>query len=288
MKVSALKAFVVAAREGSFSSAAEALHLTQPGLSKRIVALENELKHPLFERLSNGVLLTEAGSLLLPHAEAIVNRADAMKAALINLDNELSGQVRFGTTQHIALYHLQDALQRFSQNYSHVDTHIDFLTSSEAEKKILNGLLDLACITQPLESHPQLEYLKAGEEKLVFVVAKDHALSGIERLTLKDLGCFKAILPSVSSFTRQHVDRVFAERGIRLDVVEPSDYFEVLRIMAATGLGWSLLAERMVDDRFYRLPLAEFEIRRPLVIVRHRERTLSPACQRFLESCEMG
>jgi len=285
MKVSVLKAFVVAAREGSFSGAAEALHLTQPGLSKRIVALENELKHPLFERLSNGVLLTEAGRLLLPHAEAIVNRADDMKAALINLDNELSGPVRFGTTQHIALYHLQDSLQRFGQHYTHVDLHIDFLTSGEAEKKILSGLLDLACITEPLEKLPQLEYVRAGEEKLVFVVARDHALSGIDRLSLKDLGRFKAILPSSRSFTRQHVDQVFAERGVELDVLEPSDYFEVLRIMAATGMGWSLLAEPMVDDRFYRLPLTEFEIRRPLVLVSHRERSLSPACQRFRETC---
>ncbi len=284
MKVSALKAFVVAAREGSFSSAADLLHLTQPGLSKRIVTMENELKHPLFERLSSGVLLTEAGRLLLPHAQAIVDRAGAMKAALVNLDNELCGQVRFGTTQHIALYHLQESLARFSQHYSHVDLNIDFLSSSEAEKKILNGTLDLAYITEPPRPSSQLHYEKIGEEKLVFVVAKDHALSGIERLTLKDLGRFKAILPTATSFTRQYVDQLFAQREICLDIVEPSDYFEVLRIMAATGLGWSLLAERMVDERFYRLPLAEFEIRRPLVMVSHRERTLSAASLQLLEA----
>ncbi|MCV6590938.1 MAG: LysR family transcriptional regulator [Marinobacterium sp.] len=285
MKISALQAFVIAAREGSFSGAAELLHLTQPGLSKRIVTLENELKYPLFDRLSNGVLLTEAGRLLLPHAEAIVDRAGAMKAALINLDNELSGLVRVGTTQHIALYHLQEALQRFSQHYSHVELNIDFLSSAEAERKLLAGQLDLACITEPLAPQPQLDYQRIGDEKLVFVVAKGHALSGIERLTLKDLAQFRAILPSPQAFTRQYVDQVFREREIALEVMEPSDYFEVLRIMTATGMGWSLLAEGMVDERFYRLPLAEFEIRRGLVVAHHRERTLSPACLQFMQHC---
>lgn len=283
MNTSALKAFVVAAQEQSFSRAAEILHLTQPGLSKRIVGLENELKYTLFERLSNGVLLTDAGRLLLPHAEVILQRVDAIKHDLISLEAELAGEVRLGTTQHMALYHLQDALQRYTQSFHNVDLNIDFLSSREAEKKILNGSLDLVCITEPPNKQPQLHYHPIAEERLVFVVSKGHSLNGVETIALEDLGRFKAILPPLSSYTRQYLDQVFGQRDIQLDVTEPSSYLEVLRMVAATGIGWTLMAEKMVDERFYRLPLADFEQRRTLVLVHHRERQLSAPCQALMD-----
>lgn len=282
MNIAALKAFVAAAEQQSFSRAAEILHLTQPGLSKRIVGLENELKHSLFERLSNGVLLTDAGRLLLPHAQQILERSDDIKLALLGLDNELCGRLRFGTTQHLALYHLQSVLQQFTSNFHAVDLSIDFHSSSEAEKKVLSGALDMAYITQPPDVLPQLNYQSVAEERLVFVAAKAHPLSRVKQLTLDDLAAFKAILPPKSSHMRMYIDQIFSQASVALNVTEPSRYLEVLRLVAASGLGWTVLAEKMLDDRFTRLPLPDYELCRSLVVVSHKERQLSPPCHALL------
>ena len=117
MDIAALKAFIAVADSGSFSLAAEQLFLTQPAISKRVSALENELEARLFDRIGRSVSLTEAGQALLPRARNILLNLEDSVRALSNLSGEVHGTLRFGTSHHIGLRRLPPVLKAFVQAY---------------------------------------------------------------------------------------------------------------------------------------------------------------------------
>ena len=111
MDLANLNAFIAIAEAGSFSEAAERLHLTQPAVSKRIAGLEQQLDTRLFDRLGREVSLTEAGRALLPRAYQILYVLDDTRRALTNLNGEVSGRLTLATSHHIGLHRLP-ALKR--------------------------------------------------------------------------------------------------------------------------------------------------------------------------------
>ncbi|MDX1455934.1 MAG: LysR family transcriptional regulator, partial [Marinobacter sp.] len=93
MDSNSLKAFVTIVDLGSFSEAAETLHLTQPAISKRLAALENQLGSPLLDRSQRNLQLTEAGARLLPHARRILDEFHNMKVALSASKEDIGGEL---------------------------------------------------------------------------------------------------------------------------------------------------------------------------------------------------
>ena len=136
MEFASLRAFVQVAREGSFSNAAQGLYLTQPAVSKRVAALEQELSVRLFDRVGRQVLLTEAGRQLLPRAEQILQEMADIRRGLSNLSGEISGRLVMGTSHHIGLHRLPSVLRNFSDAYPKAELDIRFM---ESEKACLAG-----------------------------------------------------------------------------------------------------------------------------------------------------
>ena len=101
-----LKAFLLVAESGSFSLAAEKLHLTQPADSKRVAQLEEQLDTHLFDRIGRNVSITEAGEALLPHARAVQLELQAAEQSVRDLAGEVTGQLRLATSHHIGLHRL--------------------------------------------------------------------------------------------------------------------------------------------------------------------------------------
>ena len=120
MDIAGLRAFIIIAEGGSFSLAAEHLHLTQPAVSKRIAALEAELNVRLFDRLNRTVRLTEAGVLLLPRARRILAEIDDSRRALRNLAGTVTGPLIVATSHHIGLHRLPPVLRTFATRYPQV------------------------------------------------------------------------------------------------------------------------------------------------------------------------
>ena len=104
MDLNSLNTFIAIAETGSFSEAGERLHLTQPAVSKRIAALEQQLNARLFDRVGREVNLTEAGRALLPRAYQLLNVLDDTRRALNNLTGEVSGRLVLATSHHIGLH----------------------------------------------------------------------------------------------------------------------------------------------------------------------------------------
>ena len=277
MDIAALKAFIAVADSGSFSLAAEQLFLTQPAISKRVSALENELEARLFDRIGRGVSLTEAGQALLPRARNILLDLEDSVRALSNLSGEVHGTLRFGTSHHIGLHRLPPVLKEFVHVYPEVRLDIRFMDSEEACLAVEHGELELAIVTLPPSPANVLQTEKVWDDPLAIMVARDHPLAQKRRPSLRDLASHPVILPATGTYTRQIAEAAFKEVDLHLDIALSTNYLETIHMLVSVGIGWSLLPVTMQDDQTRILSVSALSLSRSLGVVYHRDRTLSNA-----------
>ncbi|KJZ14939.1 MULTISPECIES: LysR family transcriptional regulator [unclassified Halomonas] len=288
MDTQSLQAFLAVADSGSFSRAAEQLHLTQPAVSKRIASLEALTRARLFDRIGRRVSLTEAGRLLLPRARQILVMVDDSRRALSNLSDEVSGELTLATSHHIGLHRLPPVLGSYVKRYPEVRLDLRFLDSEQAYQGVLDGDIEVALVTLSAHPDPQLRATRVWVDDMTFVAAPEHPLARESRVTLATLCEHDALLPGPLTFTRQLILERLARHGLAPRVGQSTNYLETLKMMASAGLGWSLLPDPMVErdiasQRLVRLALEEPAIQRPLGYLVHRDRTLSNAARSLLE-----
>jgi DNA-binding transcriptional LysR family regulator len=285
MDIDELHAFLSVARRGSFSLAADALHLTQPAVSKRIAALEQTLDTRLFDRIGRRVILTEAGQTLLGRAEKILADVDDTRRAITNLAGEIRGRLSIATSHHIGLHRLPPVLRQFTRRYSQVQLDLCFMDSEAACRAVVQGELELAVVTLPFEQNADLILTPTWSDPLALVSAPDHPLCRHARLTLARLCEYPAILPAAGTFTRELIERSFLEPELPLRVSLETNYLETIKMMVSIGLGWSLLPRTMVDRSLYIHRLKALQVVRRLGMVHHAQRTLSNAARAFINVC---
>lgn len=277
-----LAAFLEIADAGSFSAAAERLHLSQPAISKRIAVLEQRLDARLFDRIGRRVLLTAAGHTLLPYARRVREDLEDGRRALSHLSDRVQGRLTLGTSHHIGLHRLPPALKTFAHAHPDVDLDIHFMDSEVACQAVLSGKLELGIVTLPTEPLPGLESRKIWDDPLAVVVSPEHALARRRRLRLPELAGHPAVLPDAATYTHRIIAAELARHGVRPRVRLATNYLETLKMLVGIGLGWSVLPRSMLDATVRALPVAGFAPRRTLGAVWHRQRTLSAAAGRLL------
>mgnify|MGYP001416306557 FL=1 len=286
MDTQSLQAFLAVAESGSFSRAAEQLHLTQPAVSKRIAVLEGQIGARLFDRIGRTIGLTEAGRVLLPRARQILVMVDDSRRALGNLSHDVAGSLTLATSHHIGLHRLPPLLKAYTRNHPEVRLDLHFLDSEEAYQGVLDGELEIAVVTLAPHPDPQLEVVPIWVDRLCFVCAPDHPLAALPRPSLQALCEHDAVLPGPLTFTRGLIEARFAAAGLHLPVALSTNYLETLKMMTAIGLGWSLLPERLVAGELHELAIDHPPIHRPLGYLVHRSRTLSNAARAMLAALE--
>ena len=284
MDTQALAAFLQIADAGSFSAAAEALHLSQPAISKRIAALEQRVGRRLFDRIGRRVLLTEPGRTLLPYARRVLQDLEDGRRALSHLAGEVQGRLSIGTSHHIGLHRLPPALKAYTQAYPAVDLDIHFMDSEVACRAVLGGALELGIVTLPSDPLPGLETREIWSDPLAVVVAPEHPLARRRRLKLAQLAEYPAVLPDEATYTHRIVRAELARHGVAPRVRLATNYLETLKMLVAIGLGWSVLPRSMLDPSLRALITPGFAPTRRLGAVWHRQRTLSAAASRLLEA----
>lgn len=285
MDIEDLHAFITVARQGSFSLAADKLHLTQPAVSKRIAALERRLGTRLFDRIGRRVTLTEAGRSLLSRAEKILAEVEDTRRAIINLAGEVRGRLSVATSHHIGLHRLPPVLRQFTRQYPNVQLDLRFMDSEAACRVVIRGELEVAVVTLPAEESPELIVIPVWHDPLALVSAPDHPLCKKARVTLAQLCGYPAILPARGTYTRALIDRSFDKPGLSLSVNLETNYLETIKMMVSIGLGWSLLPQTMVDHSLHIHHIKSLQLVRRLGIVHHAQRTLSNAARALMAVC---
>ncbi len=290
MDIPSIETFLMVAKTGSFSQAAEKLFLTQPAVSKRIFALESELNYPLFDRVKKHIVLTEAGRVFLPRAQAIIDELNNSKNDLAKMRGEVAGEFLMITSHHIGLHYLPPVLKQYVNAYPQVDLHLDFMESEAACQAVENAEIELAVITLPNHPAPCLKLENIWSDPLSITVNRDHPVLAsctsihpvtdkivISESELQQLSHYPAILPDKGTFTRELIEQFLAELNITVQEKLSNNYLETIKMMAGVGLGWSVLPDTLIDQSLVQLQVKDFNTGRQLGIVSHKDRTLSQA-----------
>lgn len=292
MDIPSIETFLLVAKKQSFSLTAEALHLTQPAISKRIAALEADLNCQLFDRVKKKVILTESGRLFLPAAKRIINEIKDTRNALAEPGGVITGELVMATSHHIGLHRLPPVLKEYVNQFPEVDLNLDFMDSETACLAVENAEIELAVITLPNDPPECLELIKVWSDPLTITIHNNHPVNKAARLKsqklefnhqdLHQLTQFPAILPVKGSYTRELLDKYFTENDLDLQVKLSNKYLETIKMMVSVGLGWSVLPQTLVDDSLTVIHIPGFNASRSLGIVTHKARSLSLAAQKMI------
>ena len=264
------------AREGSFGRAAERLGYTQSAVSQQIATLEKIVGETLVERPGGprAVSLTDAGELLLRHAEAIVARIDAARADISALRAGETGALRVGTYQSVGARVLPGVMRRFLADWPGIELGLsEPATDPELYRLIESGELDLAFCSPPLPDGP-FEALDLMSDPYVLLVPSDSELSRRTSASLDDLGD-NVLIGSNTCASGVLVETSLADRGYDVEYAFRSDDNTTLQGLVAAGFGVALtplLAVLPGDERVKALRLVPKVPRRTIAVVWHRDR----------------
>jgi DNA-binding transcriptional LysR family regulator len=283
-----LTALRAIAEEGSFGRAAVRLGYTQSAISQQIATLERAVGERLLERPGGPkpVSLTEAGTILLRHAEAIVARLDAARADLEALAAGEAGALRVGTYQSIGQRILPAVIRRFSADWPSVDLRItEAGTDQELFDLIERGELDLTFADFRLWEGP-FEAVDLLRDPYVLLVQAESPLAQRKRApTLAEI----AELPLIGfrqCRSSALVEAHFHDRGLRPEFVFRSDDNGIVQAMVSAGVGIAVTPRLTVDfndPTCVALPLEGLVPPRRLVLLGHTDRYRSPAALGFTE-----
>lgn len=283
MDTSQLKSFVAVAELSSFSEAADKLFLTQPAISKRIAALEEQLHCKLFNRIGRNISLTQEGMRLLPRAREILFTVEQTEREIREGSESISGDLNIMTSHHVGLHRLPPLLKSFVNRYPEVILDVDFVDSEFAHHAVLSGDIELAVVTLAPIPDENITSTCIWQDPLVFVCPNDHPLSGSDQVSLKTLSLHRAVLPGLNTYTGRLVADLFNRYKLRLDTRSTSsNYLETIKMLVSIGMGWSVLPASMVDKSIYALHLPEHAPSRELGLIFHKRRHLSKASQAFI------
>ncbi|MBV1905767.1 MAG: LysR family transcriptional regulator [Pseudomonadales bacterium] len=281
-----LKAFIEVAETGSFSRAAEILHLTQPAVSKRIATLELDLGLPLFDRIGRHVFMTEAGTVLFPRAQSMLQAKKDTRKLLENLNTRIDGRLRMATSHHIGLHRLAPVLKDFSSSFPQVQMDIRFVDSEAAQKLVLDGTTELAVVTFDPLKQTHLTYHAIWSDPLSFVCSPEMDIANKQELKLEELLKVPCILPDLDTFTGQIVAQLFEQANLKLHPTMRTNYLETIAMLISIGQGWSVLPSSMLNEEIQAFDVNCNALFRILGGITHPDRTLSNAGTAFLAILE--
>jgi molybdate transport repressor ModE-like protein len=271
------------AREGSFGKAATSLGYTQSAVSQQIATLERLVGQKLVERPGGPkpVSLTEAGKLLLTHAESIAARVAAAQADLTALGDGEAGTLRVGVFQSVGQRILPELMRRFMASWPKVEVT---LTESADDRELLilveRGELDLTFSDLPLVEGP-FESVELLRDPYVLVIP---ATSELENPTLRAI----AQLDLIGHKHCRTLARVEAAFRQPLHYVFQSDHNQTVQALVAAGVGAALVPRLTVDETDHSTRLIELPKVPPrmLAIAWHRDRYRAPAARAFVETAQ--
>jgi DNA-binding transcriptional LysR family regulator len=282
-----LAALEAVAREGTFGRAAASLGYTQSAVSQQIQTLERIVGERLLERPGGprAVSLTEAGALLLRHAEPIVARLHAAQADMAALAQGQTGALRIGTFQSVGAKVLPDIMRRFLERWPRVELELSESSSDDDLLRLVErGELELAFTMLPSLEGP-FETVELLRDPYVLLVPAEHALGGERRTSLADLGDLTLIGNRACRSTRLAEDEL-VQRGVGVDVAFRTDDNGMVQGLVGAGFGAALVPLLAVDPNDERVTVLELEPqipRRRIALAWHRDRHRSPAARAFVD-----
>jgi LysR family transcriptional regulator, nitrogen assimilation regulatory protein len=265
-----LRTFACVAELGSLSKASDTLRVAQPALSRQIKLLEHELRTELFTRNGRGMVLTDAGRLLLARTSGIVRQIDQIRDDIQSAGGAPSGRVVLGLVPTVSCVLSARLARRTVERYPGISLCIVESYSGHLVEWLHRGEMDLAVIYGPsVDLHLAVQSL--GRDSIVAVGPRGSGLKQKKQVELGWLMRQRLVLPSHSHGLRALIEHAAAKKKIDLDVKLEADSFRVLTSLVEEGLGYTLLPPSSVrsevaDGRLEVAPIARPAPRRELTL----------------------
>lgn len=234
----------VAHHDLNVSATAQSLYTSQPGISKQIRLLEDELGVEVFSRSGKHLTrITPAGEAILRTAGEILRKVESIKQVAQEYSNEKKGSLSIATTHTQARYALPPVIKGFIESYPDVTLHMNQGTPMQISEMAADGSVDFAIATEALDLFSDLIMLPAYKWNRCIVVPKGHPLTLIPELSLEDIAKHP-IVTYVFGFTgRSRLDEAFMQRGLAPRVVFTATDADVIKTYVRLGLGIGIVAK---------------------------------------------
>jgi DNA-binding transcriptional LysR family regulator len=246
------------ARAGSIRKAAEMLSITSTALNRRILAMEEELGVPIFERLPRGVRLSAAGEILLHHIRAQLSDLERVKSQIADLAGERRGHVSIACSQALLPRFLPEQIASYRRAHPAVTFSVYLRDRAAAEKALVDHSADLALVFEPVRLS-DFQILLIVRQPVYAIMTINHPLAGQGTVRLRDCLRFPTALPTIPYGVRELLETAVRRTSLKLQPVIESDSFEFLRYHAlvediitfqiAIGLPASIASQGFVARR---------------------------------------
>ena len=233
----------------NLTEVAKVLHTSQPGVSRQIRELEEELGVDLFVRAGKRLTsLTEVGTLIVPIIENMLKDAESLKRAGEEFTQQASGRLSIAATHSQARYALPGAVRDFRQRYPQVSLNLHQGTPDQVAEMLISGEADIGIATEALATYDPLVALPCFRWTHSVIVPPGHALLDAAPLTLERLAQYPIITYNPGYTGRTHIDQAFEKVGIEIDLVITAMDADVIKTYVGLGLGVGIVASIAVDE----------------------------------------
>jgi LysR family cys regulon transcriptional activator len=249
MNFQQLRSIREAARRGyNLTEVANVLFTSQPGVSRQIRELEDELGVEIFERNGKRLVgLTEPGKGILSIIERLLLEAENLRQAGQEYSGENTGTLTVATTHTQARYTLPRVVPSFRTDYPKVRIALQQSSPEHIAEWVISGKADVGIATEGLSQFEELVSFPCYRWHHVVVVPSGHPLAQSEHLTLQELAAYPIITYDAGFTGRGHIDQAFKEAGLNTDIVLTAMDSDVIRQYVSLGLGVGIVAEMAME-----------------------------------------
>lgn len=276
-----LRVFVAIARHGSFSRAGEAIGLTQSAVSHSVKELEAEVGVRLLDRTTREVVLTDAGLRLANRVERLL---DELQAALLDARSfgvQRSGTVRVATSQTISAHLMPQCIAAGEREYPEIRIMLRDQAQQQVLHSVRNAEVDFGIVVDPVQV-VDLECEAVLHEPFLLLCRDDHPFAAQQAVHWSALNGCRLVLQDYASGSRPLIDSALRQQGVEAQVVQEIGHPATLFPMVAEGIGISIfpaLALPLPEGGRLRVRRLVPEINRALMLVRRKNRSLTPAAE---------
>ncbi|MEF3255793.1 MAG: LysR family transcriptional regulator, partial [Deferribacterales bacterium] len=261
-----------------------------PTVSTHINTLEEDLNVKLFDRLSREVVLTEAGQVFLDYAVDMLDLRERSIEAIKELLNEISGNIRIGSSTIIAEFILPNIIKEFNTKYPKTFFTLDISNSQTIIQRIADGILDLAIVARKIPKK-DIDYKIIFKDKIVLAVYKGHPFYSRDHLFLEEIINEKFVIREVGSGTRAAVEYALKTKGYDFDSLNAT------AVMASThgllhsvknGLGLAFVSEIALQkdicgNEVKGIPIIDLMVEKDIFLAYNKRKTSRKLIKSFLE-----
>ncbi|GAC1368008.1 MAG: LysR family transcriptional regulator [Ktedonobacteraceae bacterium] len=284
-----LRVLLIVARHRNYTRAAEELYLSQPSVSAQVHELERLVGLPLFEQVGKRLVLTQAGEVLIAHAQKVLMGVEEAADALARLRHLETGCLSLSASTTVGNYVLPKVLGTFHARYPGAELVLDLKNSEEVCEVVRQGHRELGLIESDLDTqNTDLLLTPYRDDELVLIVPPWHPWAGLGSVPSAVLAQATLLWREPGSGTRRVIETALRQANVSPPITMQFGSTEAIKQAVAANIGVAIISEAAVTAEvtagwLTTVHFTDLALRRPFHLVRRRGGSLSPLAEAFLQ-----